>query len=113
MKSVKAPTTRSYEVSLTQALCDPHQAAAYLQAALEESATEPELLQAVLSDIAIARATDRSDVPNFASQPMHEAIPDLMLWLETIGLQLAVTPIAQNGTVSGPQSLTAIEAKAA
>ena len=113
MKSVKVPTTRSYEVSLIQALRDPQQAAAYLQAALEESATEPELLQAVLSDIAIARSTDRSDEPNFESQPMHQAIPDLMLWLETIGLQLSVTPISQGGTVAGAQSLTSIETKAA
>ena len=113
MKSVKAPTTRSYEVSLTQALRDPQQAAAYLQAALEESATEPELLQAVLSDIAIARATDRSDIPNLASQPMHEAIPDLMVWLETIGLQLSVMPIGQSGIVAEAQSLMEIEAKAA
>ncbi len=110
MKSVKVPTTRSYEVSLIQALRDSQQAAAYLQAALEESADEPELLQAVLNDIAIARATDRSDIPNFVSQPMHEAIPDLMVWLETIGLQLSVTPISQRGTGAGPQSLTAIEA---
>jgi hypothetical protein len=113
MKSVKAPTTKSYDESLTQALRDPQQAAAYLQAALEDSATEPELLQAVLMDIAIARSTDRSDGPNFVSQPMHEAIPYLMLWLETIGLQLSITPIAQGGSVSGAQSLTAIEAKAA
>jgi hypothetical protein len=44
---------------------------------------------------------------------MYEAIPDLMLWLETIGLQLSVTPIAQSGSVAGAQSLTSIEAKAA
>ena len=113
MKSVKTPTTKSYDESLTQALHDPQQAAAYLQAALEDSATEPELLQAVLMDLAIARSTDRSDEPNFASQPMHQAIPDLMVWLETIGLQLSVTPIAQGGTVAGAQSLTSIEAKAA
>jgi DNA-binding phage protein len=113
MKSVKAPTTKSYDESLTEALRDPQQAAAYLQAALEDSATEPELLQAVLMDLASARSTDRSDSANFVSQPMHKAIPDLMLWLETIGLQLSVTPIAQGGTVAEPQSLTAIEAKAA
>jgi hypothetical protein len=95
MKSVKAPTTKPYDKSLTEALRDPQQAAAYLQAALEDSATEPELLQAVLMDLAIARSTDRSDDPNFVSQPMHEAIPDLMVWLETIGLQLSITPIVQ------------------
>ena len=113
MKSVKVPTARFYEVSLTQALRDPQQAAAYLQAALEESATEPELFQAVLNDIAIARATDRPDVPNFASQPMHEAIPDLMVWLEAIGLKLSVTPIAQSSMIAGTQGLKAIETKAA
>ena len=113
MKSVKAPTTKSYDESLTQALRDPQQAAAYLQAALEDSATEPELLQAVLNDIAIARSTDRPDGPNFVSQPMHQAIPDLMVWLETIGLQLSVIPIAQNVTVVGPQSLTSIQSNAA
>jgi hypothetical protein len=55
----------------------------------------------------------RPDGPNFVSQPMHETIPDLMLWLETIGLQLSVTPIAQGGTVAGQQTLTTIESKAA
>ena len=113
MKSVKAPTTKSYNESLTQALRDPQQAAVYLQVALEDSATEPELLQAVLNDIAIARATDRPDSPNFVSQPMHQAIPDLMVWLETIGLQLSVIPISQGGKLTGTQSLTAIETKAA
>jgi hypothetical protein len=62
---------------------------------------------------ALVRSIDRSDGPNFVSQPMHKAIPDLMVWLETIGLQLSVTPIAQGGTVTGAQSLMAIEAKAA
>ena len=113
MKSIKAQTTKSYDESLAQALRDPQQAAAYLQAALEDSATEPELLQAVLNDLSIARSTDRPDSPNFVSQPMHQAIPDLMVWLETIGLQLSVTPIAQNVTVVGPQSLTSIQSNAA
>jgi hypothetical protein len=64
-------------------------------------------------DLAIARSTDRADGPNFVSQPMHEAISDLMVWLDTIGLQLSVTPIAQGGSVAGAQSLTAIKTKAA
>jgi hypothetical protein len=113
MKNVKAPLTMSYDISLSHALRDPQQAAAYLQAALEESTSEPELLQAVLTDIAIARAADRADVPAFALQPMHQAIPDLMLWLNRMGLQLSVTPIAQDEVMTVPQPLTSINSKAA
>ncbi len=113
MNNVKAPMTKSYDESLFQALRDPQQAAAYLQAALEESAAEPALLQAVLLDIAIARRSDDQDVPSFVSQPMYEAIPNLMTWLETLGLQLSVTPMNQGEPRTIAQPLNPIASKAA
>jgi len=102
MKTIQMPMVpdrpeviaKSYEVSLRQALSDPAESAAYLQAALEESQGEPELLQAVLQDISIALSTQEltPDLTNtWVTKPMHEALPELMSWLEGIGLQLSVT----------------------
>ena len=94
MKTIQMPIAKSYEVSLRQALSNPAESAAYIQAALEESQGEPELLQAVLQDVSIALSTQEltPDLTNpWVTKPMHESLPEFMGWLEEIGLQLSVT----------------------
>jgi DNA-binding phage protein len=90
MKTVKAATTKPYQDSLLQALRDPVQASAYLQAALEESAVEPELLQAVLQDIDAALAPNPQNIAAIVNQPLHQALPTLISWLDDLGLQLLI-----------------------
>jgi hypothetical protein len=97
MSSVKIPTTKPYQDSLLQSLRDRPQAAAYLLAALVDAATEPELLEAVLRDVDAALGSGAVDVgPDswceaIVTQPLHEAMPQLVSWLDDLGLQLSVT----------------------
>ena len=94
MKTIQMPIVKSYEVSLQESLRDPAESAAYLQAALEESQAEPELLQAVLQDISIALSpqTSTANLSNtWVTKPVHEALPELMAWLGNLGLQISVT----------------------
>jgi hypothetical protein len=91
MSSVKIPTTKPYQDSLLQSLRDRPQAAAYLLAALADAATEPELLEAVLRDVDAALGSGAVDVGPIVSQPLHEAMPQLVSWLDDLGLQLSVT----------------------
>jgi hypothetical protein len=91
MSSVKIPTTKPYQDSLLQSLRDRPQAAAYLLAALADAATEPELLEAVLRDVDAALGSGAVDVGPIVSQPLHEAMPQLVSWLDDLGLQLAIT----------------------
>jgi hypothetical protein len=97
MSSVKIPTTKPYQDSLLQSLRDRPQAAAYLLAALADAATEPELLEAVLRDVDAALGSGAVDVgPDswceaIVIQPLHEAMPQLVSWLDDLGLQLSIT----------------------
>jgi hypothetical protein len=99
MSSVKIPTTKPYQDSLLQSLRDRPQAAAYLLAALADAATEPDLLEAVLRDVDAALGSGAVDVGPMVgdraklivSQPLHEAMPQLVSWLDDLGLQLSVT----------------------
>jgi hypothetical protein len=97
MSSVKIPTTKPYQDSLLQSLRDRPQAAAYLLAALADAATEPDLLEAVLRDVDAALGSGAVDVgPDswceaIVAQPLHEAMPQLVSWLDDLGLQLSVT----------------------
>jgi hypothetical protein len=97
MSSVKIPTTKPYQDSLLQSLRDRPQVAAYLLAALQDAATEPELLEAVLRDVNTALDSSSMDVgPDswceaIVTQPLHEAMPQLVSWLDELGLQLSVT----------------------
>jgi DNA-binding phage protein len=88
----QAPTTKSYQDSLMRALLDRPQASAYLQAALEDATTEPELLQAVLQDIHTALGSTPQNITPIATQPLHQAFPTLVQWLDDLGLQLSIVP---------------------
>jgi hypothetical protein len=90
MSSVKIPTTKPYQDSLLQSLLDRPQAAAYLLAALQDAATEPELLEAVLRDVNTALGSSSMDVGPIVTQPLHEAMPQLVSWLDELGLQLVI-----------------------
>jgi hypothetical protein len=90
MSSVKIPTTKPYQDSLLQSLRDRPQAAAYLLAALVDAATETELLEAVLRDVDAALGSGAVDVGQIVAQPLHEAMPQLISWLDALGLQLAI-----------------------
>jgi type II secretory pathway predicted ATPase ExeA len=89
---MKTPTTKPYQDSLMQTLRDRIQASAYLQAALEDATTEPELLQAVLQDIHTALATTPQNITPIAAQPLHQAFSALVEWLDDLGLQLSIAP---------------------
>ncbi len=96
MKNVKAPTSDSYHDSLISSLKDPEQAAAYLEAILEEDNPEPELLHRALSNIAEALGQEtlnqHSDQLNdLLSQSGSNAIHQLEDWLKGLGLKLTIT----------------------
>jgi DNA-binding phage protein len=88
---MKTPTTKPYQDSL-KTLRDRIQASAYLQAALEDATTEPELLQAVLQDIHTALGPTPQNITPIATQPLHQAFPVLVQWLDNLGLQLSIAP---------------------
>jgi DNA-binding phage protein len=50
MKTVKTPTTKSYQSYLIESLKSPEEAAGYLEAFFEEENPEPELLHRVLNN---------------------------------------------------------------
>jgi hypothetical protein len=86
MSSVKTPTTKPYQDSLLQSLRDRPQAAT-----LGDAAVEPELLEAVLRDVDAALGSGAVDVGSIVAQPLYEAMPQLVSWLDELGLQLSVT----------------------
>jgi DNA-binding phage protein len=89
---MKTPTTKPYQDSLIQALRDRTQASAYLQAALEDATTEPELLEAVLQEIHTALAPAPQNITPIATQPLHQSFPALIQWLDDLGLKLSIAP---------------------
>ncbi len=56
-----------------------------------DSAVEPELLEVVLRDVGMALGSGAVDVGPIVAQPLHEAMPQLVRWLDGLGLQLSIT----------------------
>ncbi len=89
----------SYEEGLLEALKDPEEAAAYLNAALEEGSQEVFLL--ALRDVANARgitllaretSLNRENLYRMLSAKGNPQLFSLTLLLDALGLQLAVRP---------------------
>jgi hypothetical protein len=92
MNSVKVPASTPYRDLLLQSLQNSEAASGYLLAALQDSAMEPELLSAVLQDIEDALGESNRNVGSIATLPMHQAMPQLMDWLDKLGLRMAIVP---------------------
>ena len=91
------PTTANYETGLKAALADPEEAAAYLNAALEENDQEVFLL--ALRDITEARgfsrvaqdtSLNRENLYRMLSPAGNPQLSSLKTLLHSIGLRLAV-----------------------
>ncbi|NER39414.1 MAG: transcriptional regulator [Oscillatoria sp. SIO1A7] len=76
MKIVKAPTTRSYQDYLISSLKAPEEAAAYIEAVLEEKNPEPSLLASALQDAIAARV--RSNNLSAEAQNYWEKLEELL-----------------------------------
>lgn len=99
MENVKVPVSDSYHDYLIKSLQDPEEAAAYLEAILEEEDPEPELLKVALLDVAEALGTDdASEKRKFYSKKLDEILSQsgsqevygLTNWLNSLGLKLTV-----------------------
>jgi hypothetical protein len=94
MKNVKTPTSRDYQSYLLESLQDPSEAAAYLNAVLEEENPEPELLSLALQDAAKALAPSRTDPEPFTLSPISaedsQIIYKFINRLNEIGLRLTI-----------------------
>lgn len=91
------PTSRSYQAYLIESLKDPEEAAAYLEAVLEDGSEEEVLL--ALRDVAEARLaavnSDRGDsetIQQILSSPEHLDMMTLLRMLGELGFKLSVTP---------------------
>jgi phage replication-related protein YjqB (UPF0714/DUF867 family) len=92
MQSVKVPTSRDYQEYLVNSLKDPERAAGYITAILEELDPEPELLASALDDVVVALGGDgdRQWVKDFGASDKSQAVYELVEWLDSLGLKLAV-----------------------
>lgn len=103
------PTSRSYREYLIDSLKDPKEAAAYLEAALEEG--DNDLLHAALRNVVEARVAANQTIDNQAidvDEQAHELLKlmrqlteqpqlNLLSWikvLNTLGLKLSITSIS-------------------
>lgn len=91
--------TANYEDGLEEALADPVEAAAYLNAALEDGSQEVFLL--ALKDVANARGVsrlaresdlNRENMYRILSEKGNPQLSSLKALLESLGLRLAVEP---------------------
>ncbi len=97
---MKASTSDSYHDYLVRSLHDPEEAAAYLEAILEEEDPEPELLKVALLDVAeaLGKAHVTSEQRKFYSEKLDEILSQsgsqevygLANWLNGLGLKLTV-----------------------
>jgi hypothetical protein len=95
MKNVKTPTSKDYQHYLLESLRDPSEAAAYLNAVLEEENPGPELLSLALQDAAKALANfDRIDhepfLPDALSSEDSLSVYKFVNRLNEIGLRLTI-----------------------
>lgn len=111
------PTSRSYQEYLIQSLKDPVEAAAYIEAILEEKDPEPELLQLALGNVAEALGElnlsseqakiHKEKLNDLLSKHGSDAIYSLRYWLNTLGLKLSVAiseEVKDNNTNSASNS---------
>lgn len=89
----------SYDAGLHEDLCDPVEAAAYLNAALEDGSQDVFLM--ALRDVAKARglmrlaresALNRENIYRILSEGGNPQLSSLKALLESLGLRLAVEP---------------------
>jgi hypothetical protein len=94
MKNVKVPTSKDYQSYLLESLRDPGEAAAYLNAVLEEENPEPELLKLALQDASKALAPTRIEPEPFTLSPISaedsQIIYKFINRLNAIGLRLTI-----------------------
>lgn len=100
MKNVKVSASDSYHDYLVKSLQDPEEAAAYLEAILEDDDPEPELLKVALLDVAeaLGKAHITSEQRKFYSETLDEILSKsgsqevygLANWLNSLGLKLTV-----------------------
>ena len=92
-------TSTPYELGLAEALADPEEAAAYLNAAMEEGSQEGFLL--ALRDVANARglsqlarnaSLNRENMYRILSETGNPQLSSLNALLDSLGLKLAVEP---------------------
>ena len=111
------PAKDSYHDYLIESLKDAHHAAAYLEACLEESDPEPELLRQVLLNIAEALGTtaphspttkvDINQLDEVLSAQGSTAIYGLVNWLNQLGLKLTIAvqePVVDDLAMETPDS---------
>lgn len=100
MSSVKVPTSDSYHDYLILRLRDPEEAAAYIEAILEEPEPEPELLRSALQDVLEAlgqtgfsveqKQVYQQQLEQILSSTGSTAISELANWLHRLGLKLTI-----------------------
>lgn len=102
MKNVKMPTSDSWLDSLVESLKDSEEAAAYIEAILEEKDPEHELLRAALKDVVEARlqlnnlsaeAKQRYEkVDRMLLDTGGAEIYSLVELLDALGFRIAIAP---------------------
>ena len=100
MKDVKMPTSDSWLNALIESLKDPEEAAAYIEAVLEEKDPEPELLRLTLKDVIDARVqinalSDEAKlryekIDNILSKTGGYEIYGLVELLDALGYRIAI-----------------------
>jgi DNA-binding phage protein len=100
MSSAKVKTTFKFEDYLIRSLQDPVEAAAYIEAIIEEEEPGPTLLKSALLDVveAFNRTTlspeqaesQRQKLDDIFSKHGSQAIYGLAVWLNEMGLKLSV-----------------------
>jgi DNA-binding phage protein len=96
------PTSDSYNDYLLASLKDSEEAAAYLEAILEENHPEPELLSRALKNVATSLGKQQMSseqlsqhvekLDDLLQQEGSDAVFGLAEWLDVLGLKLAVIP---------------------
>jgi len=97
---VNAPTNDSYHDYLVESLRNPEEAAAYIEAILEENDPEPELLGKALGNVAeaLGKTGTSSEASNVHQKQLEQVLSlagsqtvyGLANWLNELGLKLTV-----------------------
>ena len=101
MKTVKMPTSDSWQDALIKSLHNPEESAGYIQAILEVENPEPELLRAALQDVVDARiqSNNFSAEAQYSWEKLEQLLSEsggaeiyaLVAFLEAIAYKLEVT----------------------
>ena len=101
MKNVKMPTSDSWLDSLIESLKDPEEAAAYIEASLEEKDPEPEFLRTVIQDVVEARVqmNNLSEEAKLSYERLDKMLLEtkgteiysLVEFLDALGFRIAVS----------------------